>query len=349
MTSDMMLAYVLHGPEDMRPTELPRPEPGEGQVLLRVRRAGICGSDIHYFTHGQIGRFVPKRPFVLGHEFAGEIAALGAGVEPSLLGARVAVDPSIPCGRCRQCRRGRYNLCLDMRFFGSASCDPHLDGGFAEFVAVPARSVHPLPDEISWGEAALLEPLSVAMHACMRAGPLLGRSVLVTGGGAIGLLVVMVARAAGAAPVVVSDPAPFARRTAAAIGADAALDPTSADFAAEASAHSEGGFEVAFEASGVPRALAQAVALAERGATIVQVGTLPAEVTLPLNDIMARELTLAGSFRFANVFDAALRLLAMRRIDVKPLVSKVLSLERMNEAMAMAVAKDGVVKVQVEQ
>jgi L-idonate 5-dehydrogenase len=347
MTTDTMLAFVLHGPEDLRATELPRPEPGEGQVLLRVRRAGICGSDIHYFTHGQIGRFVPKRPFVLGHEFAGEVAALGAGVDPALLGARVAVDPSMPCGRCRHCRRGRYNLCLDMRFFGSASCDPHLDGGFAEFVAVPARNVHPLPDAISWGEAALLEPLSVAMHACLRAGPLPGRSVLITGGGTIGLLVAMAARAAGAAPVVVSDPAPFARRSAAAIGADAALDPTSPDFAAEASARSDGGFEIAFEASGAPRALAQAVALAERGATIVQVGTLPAEVTLPLNEVMARELTLAGSFRFANVFEAALRLIVMRRIDVTPLVSAVLGLDRMNEAMAMAVAKDGVVKVQV--
>jgi threonine dehydrogenase-like Zn-dependent dehydrogenase len=140
MATDTMLAFVLHGPEDMRAADLPRPEPGEGQVLLRVRRAGICGSDIHYFTHGQIGRFVPKRPFVLGHEFAGEVAALGPGGDPALLDARVAVDPSMPCGRCRHCRRGRYNLCLDMRFFGSASCDPHLDGGFAEFVVVPPET-----------------------------------------------------------------------------------------------------------------------------------------------------------------------------------------------------------------
>jgi L-idonate 5-dehydrogenase len=345
---DTMLAFQIHGAKDLRAVHLPRPTPGEGEVLLAVRRAGICGSDIHYFTHGSIGRFVPKRPFVLGHEFAGAVVGLGPGVDPTLLGARVAVDPSQPCGQCKHCRKGRYNLCLDMRFFGSASCDPHIDGGFAEAVAVPARNCHRLPDTVSWGEAALLEPLSVCLHAVGRAGPLTGRSVLVTGGGTIGLLTAILARAAGAAPVVVSDPAAFARETALAVGADAALDPTDAGFAGAAAAASDGGFGVAFEASGSPRALGQAIAAVERGATLVQVGTLPAEVTLPFNDIMARELTVAGSFRFANVFEAALRLLVAGRIDVAPVISRVLPLGDMGAAMAAAVAKDRVVKVQVE-
>jgi len=345
--TDGMLGFLLHGAQDLRRAELPRPVPGAGELLLRVRRAGICGSDIHYFTHGRAGRFVPKRPLVLGHEFAGEVAELGPGADPDLLGARIAVDPSMPCGRCAHCRTGRYNLCLDMRFFGSASCDPHLNGGFAEFVVVPAANSYRLPDSVSWGEAALLEPLSVALHAALRPATVAGRSVLVTGGGTIGLLIAMVAGTFGATTVAVTDPTPFARRAALEAGADAALDPTEPDFAAAAAELARGGFDVAFEASGSPRALAQAVATVERGATIVQVGTLPAEVTLPLNDVMARELSLIGSFRFANVFEMALRLLAASRIDVGRLVSAVLPLAELPEAMARAVAKKDVIKIQV--
>jgi L-idonate 5-dehydrogenase len=346
--SDAMLGYLLHGAEDLRRADLPRPVPGEGEVLLRVRRAGICGSDIHYFTHGRVGRFVPKHPLVLGHEFAGDVAELGSGLDSTLLGARVAVDPSMPCGRCRHCRTGRYNLCLDMRFFGSASCDPHLNGGFAEFVAVSAANCHRLPETVSWGEAALVEPLSVALHAALRPGSLSGRSVLVTGGGTIGLLIAIVARAFGATAVVVTDPAAFARRAALDAGADEALDPSSPDFADTAARLSHGGFEVAFEASGSPRALGQAITSVRRGGTIVQVGTLPPDVTLPLNDIMARELALLGSFRFANVFEMALRLMASRRVEVSQLISAVMPLGEMPQAMARAVAKEEVVKIQVE-
>lgn len=342
-----MLAFQLHGARDLRAVELPRPEPGPGAVLVAMRRAGICGSDIHYFTHGAVGRFVPKRPFVLGHEFAGEVMALGQGAAPSLLGARVAVDPSHPCGACRFCAVGRSNLCLNMRFLGSASCDPHLDGGFAEYVAVPARNCHILPAQVTWGAAALIEPLSVCLHALGRAGGLAGRAVLVTGGGTIGQLTALLARAAGAAPVILSDPDSFARETALRIGADATLDPQRPDFAEAVEAAAPDGIAVAFEASGAPAALAQAIALVERGGTIVQIGTLPPEVALPANDIMARELTLAGSFRFAAAFAPVLRLLQSGRLDVTPVISHVAPLAETGVAMAAAVARAGVIKAQL--
>lgn len=343
-----MLAFQLHGAGDLRAVTLPRPEPAPGEVLVAVRRAGICGSDIHYFTHGRVGRFVPKRPFVLGHELAGEVVGLGAGVSGLATGARVAVDPSRPCGACTPCRAGRSNLCLNMRFLGSASCDPHLDGGFAEALVVPAAACHPLPDGLSWGEAALVEPLSVGFQAVSRAGPLMGRSVLITGGGTIGLVTALLVRAAGAAPVIVSDPDPFARETARALGLDGTLDPSAPDMAEAARAHAPEGFDLAFEASGAAPALGQAMALAARGATIVQIGTLPDTVTLPLNDVMARELTFAGSFRFAGAFAPVLRLLETGRLDVAPLISRVLPLAQMPQAMALAVAREGVIKVQVE-
>lgn len=343
-----MLAFQLHGPGDLRAVELPRPVPSDGEVVVAMRRAGICGSDMHYFTHGRVGRFVPRRPFVLGHEIAGEVVALGPGTDRALLGARVAVDPARPCGQCRHCLAGRSNLCLNMRFLGSASCDPHLDGGFAEALAIPARNCHVLPDQVSWAEAALVEPLSVCLHALGRAGPLIGRAVLVTGGGTIGQLTALLARAAGASPIVVTDPDGFARDTALRLGADAALDPTLPDIAGAVHAAARGPVSVAFEASGAPAALTQAIATVERGATIVQIGTLPAEVTLPANDIMARELTLAGSFRFANTFAPVLQLLQSRRVDVARVISRVEPLSRTGAAMAMAVARKHVIKVQIE-
>ena len=342
-----MKAFLLHGAKDLRATDLPDPVAGPGEVVIAMRRAGICGSDMHYFSHGQIGSFIPKRPFVLGHEFAGEIVSVGPGVTPSRIGERVTVDPSMPCGVCGFCRGGRYNLCLNMRFYGSASCDPHVNGGFEEFIAAPAANCLRVPDALSWGEAAMIEPLSVAVHAVRRAGDIAGQSVLITGGGTIGQLTALVARAFGAGKVVLSDIAPAPRQFALERGADAVLDALSDSFAAEAEAIVPGGFAVVIEAAGSAQALAQALPAARRGGTIVQVGTLPASVTLPLNMVMARELNLVGSFRFANVFQMSIDLLASGRIDIKPLVTSVFELAELGNAMNVALGKTGSIKVQV--
>jgi L-idonate 5-dehydrogenase len=343
----MMKAFLLHGEKDLREDELDTPNPLPGQVLLRVKRAGICGSDMHYFSHGKIGAFVPKRPLVLGHEFAGEIARVGEGVAPSMVGRRVTVDPSIPCGQCKFCHGGRRNLCRNMKYYGSASCDPHIDGGFAEFTTAPAANCLVIPDSFGWGEAAMIEPLSVVVHAAHRAGDLKGRRVLVTGGGTIGQLMALVARNFGASQVIMSDIAAFPRELAVKLGADAALNAEDHDFEAQAVALSHGGFDVLFEASGSAQALSQAIAAAERGATIVQIGTLPTPVTAPLNAIMTKELDFIGSFRFANVFAAALDLAVTGRVNLSALISVVLPLSQMQTAMDLAIGKREVVKVQI--
>ena len=343
-----MRAFILHGKEDLRLGDLPSPTPQPGQVLVRVQRVGICGSDVHYFSHGRAGAFVPKRPFALGHEFAGEIAALGEGVTDLPLDTRVTVDPSQPCGQCRHCRSGRYNLCENMRYFGSASCDPHLDGGFAELVAVPARNCHRMPAGMSWGEAAMLEPLAVALHAAKRAGDVAGKTVCIAGGGAIGQLLALTVRAFGATQVTLSDLAAFPRRFALEQGADAALDPSDPASEQQALDLSGGGFDFVFEAAGSPKALAQALKVVRRGGTVIQVGTLPAEVPIPANLIMAKELTVVGSFRFAHVFPIALQLAGSRRINVAPLISQTFPFLDSPQAMAQAVAKDNVIKVQIE-
>ena len=343
-----MRAFILHDKEDLRNGELPTPKAHSGQVIVRVRCVGICGSDVHYFSHGRVGNFVPKRPFALGHEFAGEVSDIGEDVSGFLVGNRVVIDPSQPCGQCRYCRNGRYNLCEDMRYFGSASCDPHLDGGFAEFVAVPARNCHLMPDAMTWGEAAMLEPLSVALHATQRAGNLAGRSVFVAGGGAIGQLIALAARAFGAGQVTLGDLADFPRRFAIEQGADAALNPADADSEQQAMELSGGGFDVVFEAAGSTHALVHALKIVRRGGTIVQVGTLPPEVPIPANLIMSKELTVSGSFRFAHVFPMALEFAASRRINVGPLISQTFHFDETTQAMAMAVAKEGVIKIQIE-
>lgn len=343
-----MKAFMLHGEKDLRSHNLDLPAVVPGYVLLRVKRAGICGSDIHYYSHGKIGSFIPKRPFVLGHEFAGEVVSAGDGAGAALIGQRVTVDPSIPCGDCKHCRSGRYNLCRHMRFYGSASCDPHIDGGFAEYTVAPAKNCFVVPDALGWGEAAMIEPLSVVVHAARRAGGIAGRRVLVTGGGAIGQLMALVARAFGASQVVMSDIAVYPRDLAMRLGADAALNANDADFEQQAIALSQGGFDFVFEASGSPHALAQAIMAAERGATVVQVGTLPTPVTAPLNAIMAKELDLIGSFRFANVFGTALDLAVTRRVNLTALISAVLPLSDMQKAMDLAIGKNEVVKVQIE-
>jgi L-idonate 5-dehydrogenase len=343
-----MNAYQLHGPKDLRLTELDRPRPVAGEILLRVKRVGICGSDVHYYQHGRVGSFVPKRPFVQGHEFAGEVVATG-DIESGLArGMRVAVDPSQPCGDCRFCQNGRQNLCENMRYFGSAASDPPLDGAFAEYIAVPARNCHPIPDSMSWGEAAMLEPLSVSLHALRRVGDLTGAAVLVAGGGAIGQLTSLVARALGASKVVLSDIDAFPRRFARQTGTDAVLDAADPEVVRKAFDLAPEGYDVFVEAAGASRALAFALTVVARGGTIVQVGTLPQEVSIPANLIMAKELKVLGSFRIAQEFPIALQLIASAKVDVKPLISKTFPFSKLLAAIEEASSKYEIIKIQVE-
>jgi L-idonate 5-dehydrogenase len=343
-----MKSYLLHGKQDLRLEERPIPEVLPHQVLIRVRRVGICGSDVHYFWHGYIGSFVPKRPFALGHEFSGEVVEVGREVQTLRPGQAVAVDPSMPCGTCSYCRGGRYNLCENMKFLGSASCDPHLDGAFGEYVPVPAVNCLPIPEALSYGEAAMLEPLSVAVHAVRRAGTVAGQAVLITGAGTIGQLVLIVARAFGADKIVVSDIDAFSREFALQRGADAVLDPREATMEKEAMDASAIGFDVVFEATGVPSALSNALRLARRGGTVVQIGSLPADVPIPANLIMAKELTVAGSFRSAHEFSMALNLAAAKRIDLRPLITATFPYAELPQAMDLAVLKQNTIKVQLE-
>lgn len=337
----MALACTLHGPMALRVDQHPVPAPGPGQVRVRLGAGGICGSDLHYYQHGRIGAFAVRAPFVPGHEASGVVDSVGEGVTRVHPGQRVAVNPSHPCGQCRACRAGRANLCDRMVFIGSAAIFPHIPGFFREHFLIGERQLTPIDEDISLGEIACAEPLSIGLHAVHRAGELLGRTVLVTGAGTIGCMAVIAARLAGAERIVVSDPSERARNIAAEVGADVLV----ADADALAPWHDR--IDIAIEAAGHPAALASCFAATRRGARIVQVGTLPNELPFPANTLMARELDYVGAFRADQAFDWAVQALRTRRADVRPLISAQLPISRSQEAFDLALDRSRSTKVQL--
>lgn len=331
-----MKTLVAHGARDLRLEEDADPDAGSS-VLIRMARGGICGSDLHYYNHGGFGAVRLREPMILGHEVAGHVVE-GPGFSG---GELVAVSPSRPCGTCRFCVAGQQNHCLHMRFYGSAMPFPHVQGAFRELlVADPAQCV---PAEgLSPAEAAMAEPLSVVLHAAKQAGDLMGRRVLVTGCGPIGLLAVLVARAAGALQVVATDLAPLPLEMAEKLGAVAR--PASeglTDFEAQ-----KGHFDVLFECSGAAVALAGAIPALKPRATIVQLG-LGGDMTLPVQAMTAKEITLKGSFRFHAEFAEALAMMQAGRIDVAPLVTHVMPLTEAVEAFEIASDRTQAIKVQL--
>ncbi|MFG2648327.1 NAD(P)-dependent alcohol dehydrogenase [Streptomyces sp. NPDC048436] len=340
-------AAVLHGPKDLRVEERPVPVPGPGEVLVRVAAVGLCGSDLHYYAYGENGPNVLRAPTVLGHEPSGTVLARGPGADAHPVGTPVAVEPAHPCGRCALCREGRYNLCPRGTCFGS----PPTDGALAEYLVVPEDFVHPLPASMDVRHGALIEPLAVAVHAVRRAGLVPGDRVLVTGAGPIGLLVLQVALAAGAASVTVSDVAEARLRHAAELGAAetvgaAELTPDPARASALADPD---GFDVALDCSGNGGALVGAIRALRPGGTAVVVGNPSAPVTeLPLAWMQRQEMSLVTAFRYAGDFPAAIALAGAWRIRLETLVTASFPLGDADTALTAALTDRGQLKVLVE-
>jgi L-iditol 2-dehydrogenase len=315
---------VLTEPGTIVLEERPVPEPGAREVLVEVGAVGVCGSDVHYYEHGRIGSHVVRAPLVLGHECAGRVAAVGAQVTRHAVGDRVALEPGVPCGRCRECRAGRYNLCADVVFFGT----PPIDGAFADFVTIHEDFAFALPGDLSDEAGALMEPLSVGIWACRKAGVTAGDRVLVTGAGPIGLLAMQVALAFGATAVEVSDVnerrLELARRT----GATRVLRP-GADEPAEADA--------LIECSGHPAAVRAGIEALRPAGTAVLVGMGPGESgELPLALIQNREIWVTGTFRYANTYPTAIALAASGRVDLAAIVTGHYALEETERALRAA-------------
>lgn len=340
-----MHAIVAHGAKDLRLETRTQPDPGTGEVLIRMERGGICGSDLHYYNHGGFGTVRLREPMILGHEVSGRIAALGQGVSGLAEGELVAISPSRPCYGCAYCLEGRHNQCLNMRFYGSAMPFPHIQGAFCEYLVADARQCAPAGG-LSAEAAAMAEPLAVVLHAARRAGDLMGKRVLVTGCGPIGQLAVMVARAAGAAEVVATDIAPFTLAMARQNGADAVHDVATDPDALQAYSADKGHFDRLFECSGVAAALASAVPALRPGAVILQLG-LGGDMTLPVQAMTAKEIELRGSFRFHAEFLTAVRLMQAGRLDVTPLITRSLPLSEAETAFELASDRGRAIKVQI--
>ena len=340
-----MRVIVAHGPKDLRIETREVPQPGPGEVLVRLERGGICGSDLHYYNHGGFGSVRLKEPMILGHEVAGRIEQVAPDVTGLERGQRVAVSPSRPCYACRLCTAGQHNHCTRMRFYGSAMPFPHIQGAFRDLLVADHRQCAPA-DGLDAAEAAMAEPLSVVLHAAKRAGDLLGKRVLVTGCGPIGILAILTARAAGAVDIVATDVTDFTLNAARKLGADRVHNVAEDPDALSVYTDAKGTFDVLFECSGVPAALASAVEAMRPGGIIVQLG-LGGDMTLPVQAMTAKEIELRGSFRFHAEFFAAVDMMRSGRLDVAPLVTHAFALDRMQEAFDIASNRHEAIKVHI--
>lgn len=323
-----MKALVLKDYNVLEVCEVPDPVPGLHEVLVRVKACGICGSDVHGLD-GSTGRRIP--PLIMGHEAAGEVAALGKSVHKFKEGDPVTFDSTVWCGECGYCRSGAINLCDRRQVLGVACPEFRRDGAFAEFVVVPERILVPLPHGLSYVEAALAEPLAVALHAVGRLPGLLGKSAAVFGTGIIGLLVVQAFRAAGCAAIYAVDQVAERLQLATEFGATATFCVESEGDLTEAvdqiRRETNGGTDVAVEAVGIAETVSAAIATLRKGGSVVLVGNLRPHVDFPLQSVVTREISVLGSCASRGEFETAVKLIAQRTVNVRPLISAVAPLE----------------------
>ncbi|KAI0628524.1 GroES-like protein [Trametes polyzona] len=334
-------AAVLHGAKDLHFEERTLWPPHQGQAQVAVMATGLCGSDLHYYAHGRNGDFVVQAPLVLGHEAAGIVTAVGPGVKHLVPGQRVAIEAGIMCNNCSYCAKGRYNLCKNMRFCSSAKTFPHSDGTLQERMNHPAHVLHPLPDNLSFEQAALAEPLSVLIHAARRADftPSSHSTVLVFGVGAIGLLACALAKSYGATRVVAIDinqtrldfalQNGFAQQvyclpiTDRAKTTDEQLRRAKDTIsAALAEFNMPDGFDLVFECTGAEPCIQMSIHAAVTGGKVMLVGMGSRNVTLPLSAAATREVDIHGSFRYAHTYPTALALLASGKL---PNIEKIIT------------------------
>ena len=323
-------ASSLHGPKDLRLEESTIDPPGPTELQIALRATSLCGSDLHYYQHYRNGDIQVKQPLTLGHESAGVVAIVGSQVEGFEIGDRVALEVGLPCEECERCREGRYNICQHLRFRSSAKAFPHFQGTLQDRINHPASWCHKLPDHVSFNVGAILEPLSVAIHASRRAQILQESSTLVFGAGAVGLLCAAMAKVAGSNPVVIADIQPervkfaiqhgFAHEgftVPAKRGQDmdeklhiAKETAASATEKIPTGTGSTGGFDVVLECTGAEACTQAAVYATRPGGKVVIVGMGNPVQTLPISAAAHREVDILGTFRYANTYPQAIELVS---------------------------------------
>ncbi|PID57382.1 alcohol dehydrogenase [candidate division KSB3 bacterium] len=340
-------AAVMHGIDDVRVEEVEYPHMKAGDVLIKMKSVGVCGSDVHYYKHGKIGSYIVDKPMILGHEAAGEIVAVSENVKQFKVGDRVAIEPGYTCRKCVYCKSGRYNLCPDVTFMAT----PPIHGAYVEYVAWPADFVFHLPENMTYDHGALMEPLAVGMHAVRRSRLKAGESVMILGAGTIGLVTLLAAKAAGAGEIIVADLEDLRLTMAQSMGATQVVNVARENPVEVIQELTKGfGMDVVFETAGSIPATQQTVALAARGGRIVWVG-LAGQDSFPMPVVQAidKELDIMGIFRYANVYPYAIQLVSSGRINIDPLVTHRYGLGQVTEALNVAhERRDGAIKVIID-
>jgi len=317
------LTAILYKTNDIRMEQTPIPTPKDDEVLLKMDSVGICGSDVHYWTHGAIGDFVVKAPMILGHEAAGIVEKIGKNVKHLQPGDRVAIEPGVACRMCDYCKNGKYNLCPEMKFCAT----PPYHGNLCRYYAQDADFCFKLPDNVSLEEGALMEPLSVGVHACRRAGVALGKTVLICGAGPIGLVNLLTATAMGASEIVVTDISGHRLEVAKKMGASATFLVQRGTTSEENAASIAKLFrecrqpDITIECSGAESSICTGILATRSGGCLVLVGLGPAKVQIPIVNAACREVDIRGIFRYANCYPTAIEMVASGRVDVKPLIT----------------------------
>lgn len=340
LENEKNICAVLKKKGDLQLEERPIPKPGKGEVLLAVKSVGICGSDVHYWTQGYIGDFVLKAPMIMGHESSGEVVGVGEGVVNLKIGDRVAVEPGVPCQTCSYCKGGRYNLCLDMKFCAT----PPIDGSLANYYVHPADFCYKLPDHVTFDEGALLEPLSVGVHACQRAGVSLGSKVLICGAGPIGLVCLLTAKACGASTIAITDIDSGRLEVAKQLGATYTIRVNTRDCRELANQISEimgCQPDKTIECSGAQPAITTGIFATRSGGVMVLIGLGAPEIMLPIVDASVREVDIRGIFRYCNCYPVALEMISSGAVDVKPLITHSYNLHQTIDAFERAKTGEG--------
>lgn len=312
-------AAYMTGLNKMEIRDIEIPAPKEKQVLVKLEYVGICGSDVHYLEHGKIGDFIVNGDFILGHECAGTVAAVGSGVENLKVGDKVALEPGCTCGQCEFCKTGRYNLCPDVEFLAT----PPYHGCLMNYIAFPENMAFKLPDGISTKEGALVEPLAVGMHAAKQGNIKLGDSVVILGSGCIGLVTLLACKAFGATDITVVDVIPKRLEYAKKLGATTVINAAETDVLAEIDKlTNKKGVDVVIETAGSAKTIAQTPYLVKSGGCVVLVGMAPQDIIeYNFAKIMAKEAQIKSVFRYRNIYPQAIKAISKGIIDVSGIIT----------------------------
>ncbi|MFW5980609.1 MAG: NAD(P)-dependent alcohol dehydrogenase [Halanaerobiaceae bacterium] len=322
-----MKAAYLKKEEELEFKEIKKPDMAEDEVLVQIKSVGICGSDMHYYKHGRIGEFVVEEPLILGHEAAGEIKKVGEKVKDLKPGDRVAVEPGVPCRVCEFCKTGKYHLCPDVVFMAT----PPVDGAFVEYVNYPADFVYKLPDNVSYEEGAMIEPMVVGMNAAQKADITLGDKVIILGAGPIGLVTLQAVKAAGSSDITITDINQMRLDKAEELGATRTINVQNEEI------KDAGEYDVVLEAAGVINTTQQTADLVKRGGRIVLIGMTPEEsFDYPVSKILSKEATVKGIFRYANLYKRAIKMIKAGQVELESMISDRFNFKQLPEAFTYA-------------